>query len=151
MQKDGLNFDRESVVARCVEMKRDIVNADEFEGGQRQLLNLGHTLGHAVEQKSGFSLSHGCAVAIGLAVVTRAAVKKGICPEEDGRTILAALTALGLPTATQYDIESLLDLMLSDKKRSGDTITCVIPEKIGQCIRKKMTFSQLKEFMEAGM
>jgi len=151
LQKDGLSFDREGVISRCVEMKRDIVNADEFESGQRQLLNLGHTLGHAVEAKSNFTLSHGCAVSVGLAVVTRAAVKAGICPQKDGTQILSALTALGLPTKTEQDIDALFSVMLSDKKRSGDSITCVIPEKIGSCIRKKMSISQLKEFMEAGM
>lgn len=151
LQKDGLNFDRESVIARCVEMKRDIVNADEFESGCRQLLNLGHTLGHAVEANSNFTLSHGCAVSVGLAVVTRAAVKAGICPEADGTRILAALEALGLPTKTEQDIDALFSVMLADKKRSGDSITCVIPTKIGECIRQKMPLGQLKEFMEAGM
>ena len=151
LKEEGLSFPRESVIARCVEMKRDIVNADEFECGTRQLLNLGHTLGHAVEAKSDFRLTHGCAVAIGLAVVTRASVKLGYCKKEDGEMILAALTALGLPADTEYSVEDLFSAMLSDKKRSGDTITCVLPRGIGNCIREKMTFSQLKEFMEAGM
>ena len=56
LKKEKTGFDREAVIARCVEMKRDIVNADEFEGGVRQLLNLGHTLGHAVEASSDFTL-----------------------------------------------------------------------------------------------
>lgn len=149
--KDGVNFDLETVISRCVEMKRDIVNADEFEGGVRQLLNLGHTLGHAVEANSNFSLSHGCCVAIGLAVVSRAAAKEGICSSADTEEIIRTLKALGLPTETSDSMDALMDIMLSDKKRSADTITCVIPQAIGTCTRKKMTFDRLRAFMELGM
>lgn len=151
LQKEKTEFDLEIVIARCVEMKRDIVNADEFEGGVRQLLNLGHTLGHAVEANSSFAISHGCAVAIGLAVITRAAVKCGICSNEDGCMILDSLEALGLPTKTEDSMEELFSIMLSDKKRSGSTITCVVPHAIGDCIRQKMTLEEAKRFMEAGM
>ena len=72
----------EHVIEVCVQMKRDIVGADEYDLGRRRTLNLGHTFGHAVEQCSEFSLLHGEAVAIGMATVTRAAVKRGICGEE---------------------------------------------------------------------
>ena len=72
----------EHVIEVCVQMKRDIVGADEYDLGRRRTLNLGHTFGHAVEQCSDFSLLHGEAVAIGMATVTRAAVKRGICGEE---------------------------------------------------------------------
>ena len=149
--KNGTDFDLETVIARCVEMKRDIVNADEFESGIRQLLNLGHTLGHAVEKNSDFTLSHGCCVAIGLAVVTRAAAKEGICSAADAEKIISTLKALGLPTETKDSMDALMDIMLSDKKRSADTITCVIPQAIGACIREKMTFDRLRTFMELGM
>lgn len=151
LQENGTNFDLESIVSQCVEMKRDIVNADEFEGGARQLLNLGHTLGHAVEKNSNFCLSHGSCVAIGLAVVTRAAAKESICTSACAEEILNTLTVLGLPTKAEASIEVLMDGMLSDKKRSGDAITCVIPRAIGDCFREKMTFSRLHDFMEAGM
>lgn len=151
LQREKTNFDLEAVIARCVEMKRDIVNADEFEGGVRQLLNLGHTLGHAVEQRSNFTLSHGCCVAIGLAVVTRAAAKEGLCTDACAEEILRTIDALGLPSKTEESIESLMDVMLSDKKRSADTITCVIPKEIGSCYREKMSISRLKNFMEAGL
>ena len=149
--KDGTDFDREAVISRCVEMKRDIVNADEFEGGVRQLLNLGHTLGHAVEKNSGFTLSHGACVAIGLAVVTRAAAGEGRLGDADAQTVLSTMEALGLPTKTNDSMDVLMDIMLSDKKRSADTITCVIPQEIGKCTREKMTFSRLRAFMELGM
>ena len=69
----------EAMIAACVEMKRDVVQSDEFDRGQRALLNLGHTIGHAVEACSNFTILHGEGVAIGLAAITRAAVEKGIC------------------------------------------------------------------------
>lgn len=151
LQIEKTDFDLEAVIARCMEMKRDIVNEDEFESGTRQLLNLGHTLGHAIEKHSDFSLSHGTCVAIGLAVVTRAAAKEKICSEQCAEEVLKTLQLLGLPTRTDYDLDILTDIMRSDKKRDADTITCIIPEKIGGCIREKMTFSRLRAFMELGM
>ncbi len=151
LTEEKLQFPREDVIARCVEMKRDVVSADEFEGGLRQLLNLGHTLGHAVEKCSNFALSHGKCVAIGLAVVTRGAVKKGICSAEDGEVILSAIAALGLPTATTIPMDDLMDAMLNDKKRTSGSITCVVPYGIGDCRRETMTLFQVRNFMEAGM
>lgn len=68
----GPAFDRAWVIQRCVECKRDVVCADEFDRGRRQLLNLGHTIGHAIEACSGFTISHGKAVAIGTAMMARA-------------------------------------------------------------------------------
>lgn len=149
--RQGSSFDQESVVARCVDMKRDIVEKDEFEGGLRQLLNLGHTLGHAVEACSHFSISHGCCVSIGLSVFTRAAMALGHCSAEDARLIADAVDALGLPAETTLAADALCNAMLADKKRNGSTITCIIPHGIGDCRRTKLTIPQLKEFMEAGM
>ncbi len=151
LTEEKLQFPREDVIARCVEMKRDVVSADEFEGGLRQLLNLGHTLGHAVEKCSDFALSHGACVAIGLAVVTRGAVKKGICSAEDGEVILSAISALGLPSETAISMGALMDAMLNDKKRISGSITCVVPYGIGDCRRETMTLIEVRNFMEAGM
>ena len=74
----GPSFPREDVIARCVELKRDVVAQDEFDTGLRMKLNLGHTVGHAVEAESHFSISHGKAVAIGTAIVARACCNLGI-------------------------------------------------------------------------
>ncbi|MFR4068698.1 MAG: hypothetical protein ACLT1T_07310, partial [Oscillospiraceae bacterium] len=67
----------EHIIETCVTMKRDIVAQDEFDRGQRQLLNLGHTFGHGIEACSGFAVSHGSAVAIGMAMMVRAAAAFG--------------------------------------------------------------------------
>ena len=74
LQKHGLSFDREWVIARCVTLKRDVVAQDEFDRGARQKLNLGHTFGHSVEALSNFAISHGQAVAIGMAIDRKSVV-----------------------------------------------------------------------------
>ena len=83
-------------------MKRDLVAADEFDRGSRQLLNLGHTFGHAVEACSGYTVPHGCGVAIGMAIIARAAARRGICTDETCAQILALLRQYGLPTETDF-------------------------------------------------
>ena len=149
--RDGKSFDREEVIARCVEHKRNIVAEDEFDTGRRGLLNLGHTLGHAVEACSDFALSHGRAVAIGTATVARAAAKAGFCAEDIPGRITALLEAFGLPTETDIPIDRLMEPMLSDKKRSGSTVSVIVPEAIGRCAQRPMDGETLKNFMESGL
>ncbi|MBQ8696148.1 MAG: 3-dehydroquinate synthase, partial [Clostridia bacterium] len=79
LTKSHVKEAEEEVICRCVEIKRDIVAEDEFDKGVRALLNLGHTVGHAVEACSNFEVSHGSAVAIGMKIVVKASVKYGIC------------------------------------------------------------------------
>ena len=86
------------LVARCVAIKAGVVAQDEHDTGERRKLNFGHTVGHAIERCSGFSISHGQAVAIGMVIITRACVKKGITPPETLKTLLDVLTACGLPS-----------------------------------------------------
>lgn len=147
----GLNFDRTQVVARCVECKRDVVKADEFDTGSRQLLNLGHTVGHGIERASNYTVSHGAAVAAGMAIVARAAAKMGVCSRETAERIEEILRKFGLPTGTEYPAEALLEGMLSDKKRSGDTINLILPEKIGCCRVQKTPVADLPAILEAGL
>ncbi len=151
LTREGRAFDRETVIARCVEHKRNIVAEDEFDTGRRGLLNLGHTLGHAVEACSDFTLSHGQAVAIGTATVARAAAKAGICPPDVPNRIIALLKDFRLPTETNIPIHRLMEPMLSDKKSSGSTVTVVVPQAIGQCALQPMDRDALKNFMESGL
>ena len=149
--RDGLNFDRETVIARCVELKRDVVAQDEFDNGARQMLNLGHTIGHAVEARSNFTISHGQAVAIGMAIVTGASVRYGICGMDTLDAILRILKKFDLPSSTAYTAQTLYESALSDKKRQGGTVNLVIPEQIGKCVLRPTNVNELKEFIEAGL
>ena len=149
--QSGLTFDRESVIARCVELKRDVVAQDEFDNGQRQKLNLGHTIGHAVEALSNFTVSHGQAVAIGMAIVAGATVKFGICGSDTQNSILSILEKFNLPASAEYTAQELFECALSDKKRSGSSVTLVVPERIGKCNLRPTKVDELKDFIEAGL
>lgn len=145
LEQDGLCFDRESVIAQCVRWKRDVVMEDEFDTGARMKLNLGHTIGHGIEARSDFSLSHGKSVAIGMAIVAKASN----CPDED--RICNLLKQFGLPTTTDYPVDDIYHYTLSDKKRSGGEINLILPRKIGLCDIVPTPISQLKSFIQAGL
>ena len=149
--RDRLNFDREAVIAACVVCKRNIVEADEFERGQRQLLNLGHTFGHAAEALSDFTLSHGKAVAIGTAIAARAAAKNSICDQGTATRIMWLLEKFGLPIYTDRTAAELCKAALTDKKRSGDTVNLILPQRIGKCTISPTPVSQLESFIQAGL
>lgn len=147
----GLDFPREEVISRCVELKRDVVTEDEFDRGLRMLLNLGHTFGHGVEAQSGFTVSHGKAVAIGTAIMARAAASRGLCSSADAEQMLSLLKLFGLPTSTEYAANQLVQSALSDKKRSADTVNLIVPYTIGDCRALPTPVSDLQSFLEAGL
>ena len=151
LSEKGADFDREYVIYKSVSMKRDYVCEDEFDTGVRRKLNLGHTLGHAVEKLSNFSLSHGKSVAIGTAAVARAAAAEGLCSAECAPEIEKGLVRLGLPVSTDKDIEELMPVMLSDKKRAGSIVNVIVPERIGYCGIMPMDEERLREFMKKGL
>ena len=151
LAKSGLAFERESVIARCVELKRNVVMEDEFDTGARMKLNLGHTVGHGVEAASNFAVSHGKAVAIGTAIIARAAYAEGFCSAETLTSILSVLTGFGLPTACDYTPDQLMVSVLSDKKRAGDTVNLIIPRTIGQCDICPFPVEKLLPFIKAGL
>lgn len=150
LKKNKTDFDREYVVERCVSMKRDIVNDDEFDKGTRQLLNLGHTVGHAIEACSEYKIPHGSAVAAGTVIIANACAKLGICTEQCRDEIAETLSSLDLPTSTDYTNEELFSVTLLDKKRSGDTINLVVINKIGESVLKKVSLDELKSIITAG-
>ena len=137
-------------MARNVAIKRDVVNADEMERGLRQTLNLGHTLGHAIEAASDYHLGHGSSVAAGLCCIARAAAAKGWCDQGDAARIEALTASFGLPTDTLVDHQTLLRFATHDKKRHGQTINVVIPRRIGAVEVRTLTFAQLEELIELG-
>ena len=147
----GLGFDREKVITRCVELKRDVVTEDEFDTGARMKLNLGHTIGHGVEKESDFTLSHGKAVAIGIAIISRATAALGICSEGTRDSILAILNTFDLPCSCSYSADALCNAALSDKKRNGGTINLIVPHKIGDCIIRPTPVDALLPFIKAGL
>ena len=140
----------EHIIETCVRMKRDIVAQDEFDRGQRQLLNLGHTFGHGIEACSGFAVSHGSAVAIGMAMIVRAAAQFGLCTAETRDAVLALLRQYDLPTDCAYTAEQMLGTILHDKKASGSSINLIVPTAVGSCEIKKTPASEIPDWLKAG-
>lgn len=152
-EKMGGDFrsDIEGVIASCVSIKRDVVCCDEFDTGARQLLNYGHTIGHAIEKCSSFAITHGHAVAIGMAIITNAAEKNGFCEKGTYSALIKTLEKCGLPTECPYSAEELYAVTLSDKKRAGNSVTLVLPEKIGKCVLHKVSTEELLEYIKKGL
>lgn len=145
------SLDLPEIIARCVTYKAGVVERDPTEQGERKLLNLGHTVGHAIEACSGFAIPHGHAVAAGLAIMARAAETRGWADGPLAERIAACLAQNGLPIGTNYSAEALAQAALSDKKRAGDTITVVVPRQIGLCELRKLPVSQLQSLIAAGL
>ena len=136
------------VVVANVRIKRDVVEHDETERGLRQTLNLGHTIGHAIEAASDFSLGHGACVAAGLCAVARYAAASSLLDRDVARRIEALVRAHGLPTSSGADPAVLLSHALSDKKRHGDCVNLVVPRDIGRCEVMAMTHDELGGIIE---
>jgi len=129
-------------IARNVELKRDVVIGDERDSGERRKLNLGHTLGHAIEQASGYEIPHGAAIGLGMAMMARA-----FCPEIVDR-LCAALENNALPTQCDYSVRELFSALEQDKKRAGGDITIVVPLKIGRCELRTLPIEEFKRLLE---
>ena len=150
LAENGIHFDREMVISRCIELKRNVVVADEFDTGVRQQLNLGHTLGHSIEKLSNYAISHGKAVAIGMAIISRACARIGICADTVCAEICTVLSKFGLPTKNTYGVDDLYATALSDKKRTNNTINLVVPKDIGSCVIHNINIEELLTIIKAG-
>jgi len=141
----------EYVLHTCVDMKRRVVEDDEFDTGGRQILNLGHTFAHSIEKLSDYAMPHGRAVAIGLVIITRAAVRKGVCPAEALERLLRLLKRYELPVATEYAAAELAEVALSDKKRAAEYITLALPCGVGESRLEKLPVTELLHWAQAGV
>ena len=138
------------IIEACVRLKAEIVEEDERDVGRRRLLNLGHSFGHAIEQKSGYVLLHGEAVAIGTAMACRAAVSIGMLDMISFDAILELLRSFGLPTETEYSADELFSIMMLDKKIANGKINLVLPRSIGWCEIVPVTKNELGRLLKAG-
>lgn len=141
----SLPFNREEVVARCVEIKRDVVQQDEFDNGIRGLLNFGHTFGHAIEKLSDFAVTHGEAVAKGMVIASRMAALMGMC--DVAEELSALLKEYGFDISCRYGAEEIFESLLSDKKRRGGKISVVLPRAVGNCVLVALELDELKSLL----
>lgn len=137
--------------SRAIAVKQTVVEADERDTGVRQLLNLGHTIGHAIEKCSNFQISHGHAVAMGMVIIAKACDKQGWSQDDCLTPILKALNKFDFPLDHPYTAPQLAQAALNDKKRSGDTITLIVPVKPGDCKPISIPVEELESFIQGGL
>lgn len=149
------------IVAKAISVKRDIVRQDEFEHGPRRLLNLGHTLAHSIELLSNYEISHGKAVATGMAIISRAAdnlgwsdsiaEESGEIREKPSRIIHELLDTFGYAKTSNFSAKALAQAALHDKKVRGDKVSLVYPYRTGECKIKDIKTDRLEEIISSGM
>lgn len=137
LEKNGdILYNIEDTVLRCCKIKGDIVAADEFDKGERMLLNFGHTFGHAIEKQFGFgSWTHGEAVAAGMCIIARYCEGEGLCPGGSADRIARLCESFSLPTGAPG---LRADFALNDKKSEGEDLNIVLLRQIGEAFYKKM-------------
>ena len=145
------NYDIDVLIRECIESKKHFVEKDEFDKGERMLLNYGHTSAHALEKLSSFSISHGSAVGTGMCIAARAAEKLGVAKVKCSERIEKAVSAMGIPVTTRYSSEQLFNAAMDDKKRQTGTIYVIMPEMIGKAVAVKMDTDELIGFFNAGI
>ncbi len=149
--EDGAHENLSEIISECIKIKSSIVSEDEFDKGQRQLLNFGHTPAHAIEKLSNFEVSHGRAVAAGMCIMARAAERLGHCEFGVSEELERLCEKFSLPTGCEYPASSLFDIAMSDKKRFAGRIALVLPQKRGESVLRSMPENEVKTFFEAGL
>lgn len=121
------------IVYTCCNIKRMVVEADEFDTGERMLLNFGHTFGHAIEKQYNFkTYTHGEAVGIGMIMACRWGEKNGLTPSGTADRIEAVIDQYNLPVSVKLDLQSFKAAMAVDKKGESDMINLIILKEIGK-------------------
>ncbi len=136
------------VVRRCMMVKCRVVENDEHESGERKLLNFGHTLGHALEKHMNYEgISHGCAVAVGMAAITAASERAGLTERGTYARLCALCRKFGLPTEGSAAVTEYLDAVKLDKKCVGGNVDLVLLSKIGDAFCHRVATERLGEFV----
>ncbi|MFN8210993.1 MAG: 3-dehydroquinate synthase [Bacteroidales bacterium] len=134
----------EELVHESVRLKAEVVSEDEKEKGRRMILNFGHTFGHAIEAITG--MKHGLAVAAGMEIATKISVNEGLLEKDQADLLIMLLHELGMILPYEITNEKLGQVLRSDKKKSGDSISFVLLEATGRAVVKKMPFDKLMKY-----
>ncbi len=141
----------QEMIYTCCQIKADVVAEDEREADLRRILNFGHTIGHAVEAASDFSLIHGHAVAIGMVAALRLAVSSGLCKRKEAGRVATLIHTFGLPTEIPVDMDRtrIKAYIKTDKKSIGGSVFYVLPTEIGKVIiSNEITEEQVNEILQ---
>ncbi len=139
--------DLTGIIADCIRIKGGIVCEDEHDHGRRQLLNLGHTFGHALEKLNGYTIYHGEGVAVGMLIAACAAEKHGLCEAGVYDELKCLLSAQKLPVSTPFSAWEIAANAMNDKKRKGDSLTLILPERRGQSMLYPLPADSLPGFI----
>ncbi len=147
VQEGDCHENIDEIISLAVKFKADIVKEDETEFGVRMKLNLGHTLGHTYEKLSNYEISHGSAVAIGIAEMAKISNKAGFCEREAVEEILACLLANKLSTDCNFSSKQVCAETTYDKKRRQNSISFITIHGIGDCRITKIETDKTLEFV----
>ena len=134
------------VITRCVRVKASVVAQDEREAGCRRILNLGHTVAHAIEKESS-KFSHGEAVAIGIYYITRKALEQSVIGAADAERIFTLIERYGFEVALPIERKAMLKAVGGDKKRRGDALHLILPTAIGTVEDREVALDGLGNFL----
>ena len=138
----------EEMITACIDIKREVVETDEFDTGLRMTLNFGHTLGHSIEKTQNFcGLSHGQAVAVGMYLITKAAEKHGMIVSPISDRLKACLETNKLPWSVDIPAGTLFENSINDKKRFADDINIIVCRTVGKAEIVKMPISEYKNLI----
>lgn len=131
LESDKLSY----VIRECIGFKLKAIKNDIRDNRERQLLNFGHTIGHALESMSGYRISHGEAVALGMMFESAISYACGILPEEELMAIFRIIKKYGLGGRVEIEnISDLFEIMKHDKKAENGNLKFILPESIGKCL-----------------
>lgn len=135
------------LLKECIKVKLEIIEDDLYDKGNRNILNLGHTIGHAIEKKSEFSIPHGIAVAMGLSFIGKLCLKKGILSNKSYDILMDCLKYYIPKTDLPFKIKDLIPYILKDKKNNSDKQTLILFEDFGKCSIEKIDKNLLYEYL----
>lgn len=129
----------EYYISKCIEIKKDIVQKDELDNGIRQILNFGHTIGHAIEQESKYDLLHGEAVSIGMTLMSK---------EYDYyNDLIKVLNKYNLPQSYEYDNDVILNYIKTDKKVTGNKLNIILVKDLGNGVIKTIDINEIIKYL----
>lgn len=149
---DAISDSLPQAAAEAIRIKRDIVGEDEREKGPRRLLNFGHTIGHAIEKCSGYTVPHGYAVMTGMYLTALASESLGWSSGQPvSEMIRQVMDAFAYPVYTEYPAQKLAEAAANDKKTDAGAITIVYPDRPGHCSMRQLPSDELESFIRAGL
>ncbi len=138
-------------IVGSIKAKLDLVAKDPFDKSDRRKLNFGHTLGHAIENASNYSVPHGKAVAIGMYAITKACVKNGVCADNVLKKLDEFYKLYSLTKDCPFKTCDLMPFVLHDKKRDSGVISAVLPKDIGEVAVTDMTLTDFEALIKLGL